>query len=70
MTVIIKVGCVFPVVVVSILPYADLGPNYHREDAPHFTIFINVKSYYLNTTRKKKKTRTRRKKKMKRKISK
>ena len=32
-----KVGCVFPMVVVSILPHAEFGPNDHREDAPHFT---------------------------------
>ena len=31
-----KVGCVFPLVVVSILPHADFGRNDHREDAPHF----------------------------------
>ena len=33
-----KVGCVFPMVVVSILPHASLnefGSNCHREDAPH-----------------------------------
>ena len=28
------VGCVFPIVVVSILPHAEFGPNYHRVDAP------------------------------------
>ena len=31
-----KVGCVFAMVVVSILPYAEFGRNDHREDAPHF----------------------------------
>ena len=30
------VGCVFPMVVVSILPHAEFGPNEHRVDAPHF----------------------------------
>ena len=30
-----KVGCVFPIVVVSILPNAEIGQN-DREDAPHF----------------------------------
>ena len=30
-----KEGCVFPLVVVSILLHAEFGPNYH-EDAPHF----------------------------------
>ena len=28
------VVCVFPIVVVPILPHADFGPNDHREDAP------------------------------------
>ena len=31
-----KVGCLFPMVGVSILPIAEVGPNDHREDAPHF----------------------------------
>ena len=31
-----KVERVFPMVVVSILPHAEFGPNDHREDAPHF----------------------------------
>ena len=31
-----KVGCVFPMVVVSMLPHADFGPNDHRDDALHF----------------------------------
>ena len=30
----IKVGCVVPMIVVSILPNADLGPNDHQEEAP------------------------------------
>ena len=29
-------GCVFPMVVVSILLHAALGPNDYQEDAPHF----------------------------------
>ena len=33
-----KVVCVF--LVIFILPYAEFGPNYHRKDAPHFTILI------------------------------
>ena len=33
-----KVGCVFPMVAVSIPPHAEFGPNDHREDAPHFNI--------------------------------
>ena len=32
-----KVGCVFRMVVVSILPHAEIGPNDYREDALHFT---------------------------------
>ena len=31
-----KVGCVFPMVVVSILPHAEFGQNDHREHTPHF----------------------------------
>ena len=31
-----KVGCVFPMVVVSLLLHAEFGPNDHRKDAPHF----------------------------------
>jgi len=35
-----KVGCVFPMFVVSILPHAEFGSNDHREDAPHFIISV------------------------------
>ena len=28
--------CVFLMVIVSILPHAEFGPNGHEEDAPHF----------------------------------
>ena len=38
----IKVGYVFPMVVVSILSHVEFGPNDHREDAPLFTIFNGV----------------------------
>ena len=31
-----KVVCVSPIVLVSILLYADFGPNDYRENAPHF----------------------------------
>ena len=31
-----KVGCIFPMVVVYLLPQAEFGRNDHREDAPHF----------------------------------
>jgi len=33
-----KVGCVFTMVVVCILPHAEFGLNDQREDAPHFTV--------------------------------
>ena len=33
-----KVGCVFPMVVFSILQHAEFGPNDHREDASHFNL--------------------------------
>ena len=32
-----KVGFVFPMVIVSILPHEEFGPNDHRKDAPHVT---------------------------------
>ena len=33
-------------VVVSLLPHAEFGPNDHREDAPHFNIFnIGIAAY-------------------------
>ena len=35
-----KVGCVFSMVIVSILPHAEFGPNDHREDAPYFRIGV------------------------------
>ena len=31
-----EVGCVVVVVIVSILTHAEIGPNDHRQDAPHF----------------------------------
>jgi len=33
-----KVGCLFPMVIVSILRLPEFGPNDNREDGPHFTI--------------------------------
>ena len=33
-----KVGCVFPMVVVSIKLQVELGSNDHREDASHLTL--------------------------------
>ena len=32
-----KVGCVFPMVVVSILPHAEFEPNDHQKDTPDFS---------------------------------
>ena len=32
----LKVGCVFLMVVVSMLPLTEIGRNDHREDASHF----------------------------------
>ena len=41
-----KVGCVFLVIIVSMLPHAEIGRNAsdHREDAPHFILTV---SHYL-----------------------
>ena len=33
-----KVGCVFLMVVVSMLPHPEIGRNDHRESAPHFIL--------------------------------
>ena len=42
-----KVGCVFLMVVVSMLPHARIGPNDHRENAPYFIFITNdSKKYY------------------------
>ena len=46
-----KVGYIFPIVVVSILPNVVFGVNDHRKDAPHFNMkifqfdFIDLLSY-------------------------
>ena len=37
-----KVGCVFQMVVVSILTHVVFGPNDHLDDAPYFTYELNV----------------------------
>ena len=37
-------GCVFPVAIVSILPYAEFGPNDHRKDTSHFRTPKLIKS--------------------------
>ena len=33
-----KVGCVFPMVIVSMLSNAEFGPNDHWDDVPHFML--------------------------------
>ena len=38
----IKVGCVFPMVVVYILPHGEFGPNDHGPDTPHFTWIMSL----------------------------
>jgi len=42
-----KAGCVVPMLIVSILPHAEIGPNDHRKDASHFTIIQNRFGPYL-----------------------
>ena len=37
-----KLGCIFPMVIVSILPHTEFGPNDHWEDAPHFKILTRT----------------------------
>ena len=34
---VLNFGCVFPIVVVSMLPHVKFGPNDHWDDAPHCT---------------------------------
>ena len=41
-----KVGCVFPVAVISILPQAESGPYDHREDTPHFTRVLQSEHHW------------------------
>ena len=47
-----KVGCVFSMIVVSLLLHAEFRRNDHREDAPHFTLslisnFLDFKKTYF-----------------------
>ena len=42
-------GYVFAMYVVSILPYAEFGPNDHRGDAPHFNLWY--KKFCFHTTK-------------------
>ena len=37
-----KVGCIFSMVFVSLLPNAEFGQNYHWKDAPHFKNLTNL----------------------------
>ena len=40
-----KVGCVFPMAIISILPQAESRPNDNREDAPHFSFTTGSRSH-------------------------
>ena len=46
-----KLGCAVRMVVDSILPHAESGPNGHGKDAPQFTqfreFFIKVRFHYI-----------------------
>ena len=42
-----KVGYVFPMVIVSMLPYAEFERNGHREGTPHFIISNQVYESFL-----------------------
>ena len=46
-----KVGCVFPIAVVSILPHAEFGSNDRQENAPHFTYVTKAMLHRLCTKR-------------------
>ena len=37
-----KVGCLFPMLMASIRPHAEFGPNDHQEDALHFIRLAGV----------------------------
>ena len=39
-----KLTCVFPMVIVSIMPHAEFGRNDHRGDEPHFNSCANLNS--------------------------
>ena len=43
-----KMGCVFPMAGVSILPHTEFGPNDHREDGLHFICWNRNRSFGLN----------------------
>ena len=40
-----KVDCVFPMVIVSLLPHLGLGRNDYGEDAFHFIVFCELPSH-------------------------
>ena len=46
-----KVGCVFEMVVVCLLPLAEFGRNDHQEDTTHFIIeWFYIKSPYYGVS--------------------
>ena len=44
-----KVKCVFPMVVVSLLPHTEFGPNDHRIDASHYNNLIKFDLFSIGT---------------------
>ena len=42
-----KAGCIFPMVIVSLLHHAKFGRNHHREDAPHCTLSMSHSPHLL-----------------------
>ena len=44
-----RVRCVFPVVLVSLLPDAGLRPNSHRENALHFNLWPFLQCFYYGS---------------------
>ena len=53
----IYVGCVLPIVVVSLLPHVEFEPSGHWKDAPHFNINVlfvfgelQINTYIISNT--------------------
>ena len=44
----LKVGCVFPIAAVSILPHAEFGPNDQPEDAVYVKNYRKLNEHALN----------------------
>ena len=44
-----KLGCVVRMVIDSILPHAESGPNDHRKDAPPFTKVVYLYQLFQNS---------------------